>query len=113
MRQGKRRRVERVSVADIEVLAGGTHWPVQFTRQFDQDSELDQVEVQVGNDDGEYRAIELLPAPLAAGIRQGIADWCEKNPPEPDYDDRDEAYERAASRSRSNDFERTGGKDWT
>lgn len=28
-------------------------------------------------------------------------------------DDRDEAYERAASRARSNDFKDTGGKDWT
>jgi hypothetical protein len=27
--------------------------------------------------------------------------------------DVDEAYERAAARSRSNDFAETGGKDWT
>ena len=26
---------------------------------------------------------------------------------------RDDAYERAAARARSNDFEETGGKDWT
>ena len=28
-------------------------------------------------------------------------------------EERDEAYERAAARARSNDFERTGGRDWT
>ena len=28
-------------------------------------------------------------------------------------DEEDEAYERAASRARLNDFEETGGKDWT
>lgn len=37
---------------------------------------------------------------------------------DPDADERDEqepdeAYERAAARARSNDFEETGGKDWT
>lgn len=29
------------------------------------------------------------------------------------YDDRDEEYERAAARARSNDFADTDGKDWT
>jgi hypothetical protein len=28
-------------------------------------------------------------------------------------DERNEAYERAAARARLDDFERTGGKDWT
>ncbi len=30
-----------------------------------------------------------------------------------DDEPRDEAYERAAARARQNDFELTGGKDWT
>lgn len=29
------------------------------------------------------------------------------------YDEPDEAYERAAARARSNDFEDTNGRDWT
>lgn len=33
--------------------------------------------------------------------------------PAPEWDDRDEAYERAAARARANDFEDTDGKDWT
>lgn len=30
-----------------------------------------------------------------------------------DEAERDEAYERAAARARGNDFEETGGRDWT
>jgi hypothetical protein len=111
MKQRRRRLIEKVDVQDVEVEAGGTHWPVQFTRQFDEDSELDPLKIEVANEDGEYRPIEGMPRDLAAGIRTGVEKWCHDNPPEPE--DRDDDYERAAERARGNDFEDTDGKDWT
>ncbi len=52
------------------------------------------------------RALELL-----GDLEDGISDMA--NAVTESQEPVDEAYERAASRARSNDFEDTGGKDWT
>lgn len=56
---------------------------------------------------------DLQPVLEAAATHGSPAQYAMACPKCRGEDDRDEDYERAASRARSNDFARTGGKDWT
>ena len=66
-------------------------------------------------------AIERELPPLCRGCDEPTSEptmhdgwiWCPKCADELADLDRDPAYERAAARARSNDFEDTDGRDWT
>lgn len=49
---------------------------------------------------------------LAARIEGAMEDYL-KEPDDVDMSDLDDPHERAAAQARDNDFEETGGKDWT
>ncbi len=70
-------------------------------------------DITLNFDDEPAKPLVEWPYVVRDLVDKAIEHYLEENKPQGGDDDRDEVYERAAARARSNNFKDTGGKDWT